>query len=121
MALLASVETPDWSWFETGLAYDNARLSQALIVTGAATGTPAYLDAGLRSLRWLMDIQTAPDGLLPAGGDREFRNCRNSCQSLRPAACRGSRNHLGMHCGLARQQERRMGGRRNARLPLVYR
>ena len=72
MALLAAVETPDWSWFETGLAYDNARLSQALIVTGAATGTPAYLDAGLRSLRWLMNIQTAPTGCFRPVGTESF-------------------------------------------------
>ena len=38
MSLLGSVETADWVWFETGLAYDNARLSQALIITGMATG-----------------------------------------------------------------------------------
>jgi hypothetical protein len=72
MALLASVETPDWSWFETGLAYDNARLSQALIVTGTATGTPAYRDAGLRSLRWLMNIQTAPTGCFRPVGTESF-------------------------------------------------
>jgi hypothetical protein len=29
MSGLASVETPDWTWFEEGLAYDNARLPQA--------------------------------------------------------------------------------------------
>jgi len=29
MSCLASVETPDWVWFEEGLAYDNARLPQA--------------------------------------------------------------------------------------------
>ena len=34
MSGLASVETPDWSWFEEGLAYDNARLPQALMLTG---------------------------------------------------------------------------------------
>jgi glycosyltransferase involved in cell wall biosynthesis len=59
---LASVETPDWVWFEEGLAYDNARLSQALVVTGIATRTPAYLDAGVRSLRWLMTQQTTAAG-----------------------------------------------------------
>ena len=41
MSILAAVETPDWVWFEEGLAYDNARLPQALIVTGMATQTPA--------------------------------------------------------------------------------
>jgi glycosyltransferase involved in cell wall biosynthesis len=62
MSILASVETPEWVWFEEGLAYDNARLSQALITTGMATQTPGYVDAGLRSLRWLMTQQTAPAG-----------------------------------------------------------
>jgi len=62
MSCLARVETPDWVWFEEGLAYDNARLPQALIVTGMATQTPDYLDAGLRSLRWLMTQQTTSVG-----------------------------------------------------------
>jgi glycosyltransferase involved in cell wall biosynthesis len=62
MTILAAVETPGWVWFEDGLAYDNARLPQALIVTGAATQTPRYVDAGLRSLRWLMAQQTASQG-----------------------------------------------------------
>jgi glycosyltransferase involved in cell wall biosynthesis len=62
MSALASVETPDWVWFEEGLAYDNARLPQALIVTGGATQTPDYVDAGLRSLRWLMMQQTTSAG-----------------------------------------------------------
>jgi glycosyltransferase involved in cell wall biosynthesis len=62
MACLTAVETPDWIWFEEGLAYDNARLPQALMLTGMATQTPAYVDAGLRSLRWLMTQQTASAG-----------------------------------------------------------
>ena len=37
MALLAATETKDWLWFEDVLAYDNARLPQALIQTGLAT------------------------------------------------------------------------------------
>src|SRR4030095_5703986 len=62
MSCLASVETPDWVWFEEGVAYDNARLAQALMMTGAATQTPEYVQAGLRSLRWLMTRQTTPAG-----------------------------------------------------------
>ncbi|WP_291863364.1 glycosyltransferase family 4 protein [Bradyrhizobium sp.] len=62
MTILASVETSDWVWFEEGLSYDNARLPQALLATGMATQTPAYVKAGLRSLRWLMVQQTAPAG-----------------------------------------------------------
>jgi glycosyltransferase involved in cell wall biosynthesis len=62
MSILASVETPQWVWFEEGLAYDNARLPQALMMTGMATQTPGYVDAGLRSLRWLMTQQTTSAG-----------------------------------------------------------
>jgi hypothetical protein len=62
MSALASVETADWCWFEEGLAYDNARLPQALMQAGIATQTPDYVDAGLRSLRWLMTQQTTPTG-----------------------------------------------------------
>jgi glycosyltransferase involved in cell wall biosynthesis len=72
LAILAAVETPDWAWFEEGLAYDNARLPQALIVTGCSTGAPQYLSAGLRSLHWLMSLQTTPTGLFRPVGSRSF-------------------------------------------------
>lgn len=72
MSLLAAVETPDWTWFENLLAYDNARLSEALLLTGLATKTPAYVDAGLRSLRWLMTQQTAPTGHFRPVGTESF-------------------------------------------------
>ncbi len=76
MSALASVETPDWVWFEEGLAYDNARLSQALIMTGMATQTPDYVDAGLRSLRWLMTQQTAAAGHFRPVGTAGFGELR---------------------------------------------
>jgi hypothetical protein len=76
MSGLASVETPGWQWFEEGLAYDNARLPQALMVTGMATQTPAYVDAGLRSLRWLMTQQTASTGCFRPVGTAGFGELR---------------------------------------------
>jgi hypothetical protein len=70
MALLASVETSEWVWFEEGLAYDNARLPQALIATGLSINAPLYIAAGLRSLRWLMSLQTSGAGVFrPVGSD----------------------------------------------------
>jgi glycosyltransferase involved in cell wall biosynthesis len=75
---LVAVETPDWQWFEEGLAYDNARLPQALIVTGMAMRTPAYVDAGLRSLRWLMRQQTASTGDFRPVGTAGFGELRQS-------------------------------------------
>jgi glycosyltransferase involved in cell wall biosynthesis len=76
MSCLASVETPDWVWFEEGLAYDNARLPQALMMTGVATQTPEYLQAGLRSLRWLMTRQATPAGHFRPVGTAGFGELR---------------------------------------------
>jgi glycosyltransferase involved in cell wall biosynthesis len=72
MTILSSVETRDWVWFEKGLSYDNARLPQALIVTGASTGVPSYVAAGLRSLRWLMKQQTTGADLFRPVGSQGF-------------------------------------------------
>ncbi len=70
MSILSSVETHDWVWFEESLAYDNARLPQALIATGVAIDAPAYIAAGLKSLRWLMSLQTSSAGVFrPVGSD----------------------------------------------------
>ncbi len=70
MSLMSAVETQKWAWFEEGLAYDNARLPQALILTGVALGADDYVAAGLRSLRWLMALQTAGTGVFrPVGSD----------------------------------------------------
>jgi glycosyltransferase involved in cell wall biosynthesis len=73
---MSMVQTTDWVWFEEGLAYDNARLSQALIVTGMATGSTAWIDAGLRSLRWLMTMQTNAAGLFRPVGTASFSDKR---------------------------------------------
>jgi glycosyltransferase involved in cell wall biosynthesis len=82
MTILASVETSGWVWFEAGLAYDNARMPQALLVTGMATRTPTYIDAGLRSLRWLMTQQTAPAGHFRPIGTAGFGEQRQHPRSF---------------------------------------
>ncbi|HEX3402208.1 MAG TPA: glycosyltransferase family 4 protein [Acetobacteraceae bacterium] len=76
MHILSLVETKDWVWFEEELAYDNARLPQALIVAGIAMRVPAYVEAGLRSLRWLMALQTAPAGFFRPVGSESFGDKR---------------------------------------------
>jgi glycosyltransferase involved in cell wall biosynthesis len=57
-----------WGWFEDALAYDNARLPQALIVGGAALGRPDAIEAGLASLAWFGDECGLNDGLLRLPG-----------------------------------------------------
>lgn len=71
-ALLFATETPDWLWFEGGLAYENARLCEALIRTGGATDQSVLVDAGLRSFGWLMTMQTAPAGHFRPVGSMGF-------------------------------------------------
>jgi glycosyltransferase involved in cell wall biosynthesis len=76
IAAFHMVKTKDWVWFEEVLAYDNARLSQALIQTGMMTNTSAYVNAGLQSLRWLMELQTAPAGHFRPVGNESFGRIR---------------------------------------------
>jgi hypothetical protein len=61
-ALLAEVRRPSWHWFETVLAYDNARLPQAMIEAGCALRDESALALGTSALRWLLGVQRAPAG-----------------------------------------------------------
>jgi len=54
--------TKDWQWFETVATYDNAKLSHALILSGYWTSHGDVLEAGLQSLRWLVESQKADAG-----------------------------------------------------------
>jgi glycosyltransferase involved in cell wall biosynthesis len=77
LALLSEHGADDeWRWFEDVLAYDNARLPQALIQTGLTTATSQYVAAGLRSLRWLMALQTSPSGCFRPVGSMSFGKVR---------------------------------------------
>lgn len=76
LSQLHSNRVGSWYWFENVLAYDNARLPQALIETGLATGTRQLTDAGLETLRWLTERQTAPSGCFRPVGSDSFGNIR---------------------------------------------
>jgi glycosyltransferase involved in cell wall biosynthesis len=80
MAIFSAVETADWTWFEEGLAYDNARLAQALLVTGISAQTPRYIEVGMRSLKWLMALQISPAGAYRPIGTDSFGERRMSPQ-----------------------------------------
>ena len=69
----------DWPWFEESLTYENARICQALILSGQWMPHPEALDVGLKSLRWLASLQTTQarcfrpigsNGFYPRGGTR---------------------------------------------------
>ncbi|NOW46479.1 glycosyltransferase involved in cell wall biosynthesis [Novosphingobium sp. SG751A] len=71
-ARLLACESEDWVWFEDRLTYDNARLCEALILTGKSCGSRELVEDGLRSLRWLLKHQTAPEGHFRPVGSQGF-------------------------------------------------
>ena len=63
---------PGWPWFEDSATYGNARLSQALIVSGARMENEEMLSIGLRSLEWLEQQQRTADGYFAPIGSNGF-------------------------------------------------
>src|SRR6202790_3305102 len=70
-----SIQRPDWEWFEDVAAYGNARLPQALLLVGSASGNERMLSAGLDSLDWLMETQRCPTNghFVPIGSQGFYR------------------------------------------------
>jgi glycosyltransferase involved in cell wall biosynthesis len=71
-ALYETVASPDWLWFEDVVAYDNARIPHALIMTGRWANQPDLREIGLKTLRWLAEHQIAPDGHFRPIGSNGF-------------------------------------------------
>jgi hypothetical protein len=49
--------SPGWRWFETSLSYSNARLSQALLLSGYESKNQRMMEVGCESLKWLVAEQ----------------------------------------------------------------
>ena len=64
--------TEGWPWFEPRATYDNARISQALILSGRFMPHPEALEIGLKSLRWLASIQKTQGGHFHPVGSNGF-------------------------------------------------
>jgi len=69
-ALFTEHARPDWPWCEETLTYDNAKLAHALILSGQWLPAPEMLRQGLRSLEWLLRIQTNEAGALSIIGNK---------------------------------------------------
>jgi glycosyltransferase involved in cell wall biosynthesis len=72
LELFHNVADSDWLWFENVVAYDNARISHALILTGRWTGHGEMLETGLKTLRWLAENQTGELGYFRPVGSNGF-------------------------------------------------
>ncbi|HET9259955.1 MAG TPA: glycosyltransferase [Acidimicrobiia bacterium] len=64
--------TASWPWPEPALTYANARIPQAMILTGHALASDDLTQRGLSLLDWLVDIETGENGFsfTPVGGRR---------------------------------------------------
>jgi glycosyltransferase involved in cell wall biosynthesis len=72
--LFRRTSDPQWPWFEDRVTYSNARLSQALIVSGAWMEHDEMTTAGTRSLEWLAEIQCSETGdFAPIGSNGFYR------------------------------------------------
>jgi len=70
--LFVRTSGPDWPWFENSVTYCNAQLPQALIVSGDRMHCTDMVDAGMRSLEWLVSLQSSPDGHFAPVGSNGF-------------------------------------------------
>ena len=64
--------TPEWPWFEDTVTYANAKLAQALILSGRWIPSNEMIEAGLRALGWLAEIQHDREGRFSAIGNQGF-------------------------------------------------
>lgn len=62
MQQFSDVATEEWPWCEDILTYDNARLPQALLLSGQWLPDREMQEMGLRVLDWLKQIQTDEKG-----------------------------------------------------------
>ena len=72
LELFRNTRTPDWPWFEDRLTYSNARLSQALLVSGARMQREEMTTAATTSLAWLAAIQCSEEGYFSPIGSNGF-------------------------------------------------
>jgi hypothetical protein len=62
----------EWQWFEDTVSYANAKLPQAMILSGRCMNNTALLELGLKTLRWLINIQTSAAGSFRPIGSNGF-------------------------------------------------
>jgi hypothetical protein len=61
--------TKDWPWLEDTLNYANAKLPQALLLSGTRMHRADMVDMGLGCLQWLLAIQTDHHHFVPIGSN----------------------------------------------------
>ena len=68
-SLYRDTATTDWLWCEETATYSNGILPHALILAGEYIDDRDMYDTGIQCLKWLLEIQTAPEGHLSVIGN----------------------------------------------------
>ncbi|MBC8095298.1 MAG: glycosyltransferase [Akkermansiaceae bacterium] len=68
----ADAATDEWHWFEEVVSYANAKLPHAMILNGRCLQNATMLELGLKTLRWLVKIQTSEAGSFRPVGSNGF-------------------------------------------------
>ena len=68
----ADAAIEEWHWFEDTVSYANAKLPHALILSGRSMNDQTMLELGLKTLRWLVKIQTSDTGSFQPIGSNGF-------------------------------------------------
>jgi hypothetical protein len=65
--------TDDWPWLENALNYANGKLPHALLLSGQWIQRGEMIDMGLRSLKWLLTVQTEEGHFVPVGNQGWYK------------------------------------------------
>lgn len=81
----------EWTWCENTATYANAVLPHAMIVAGKWIPDQEMYDTGIKSLEWLLKVQTAPDGHLSIIGNNGWldKNGHRSMFDQQPIEVKG--------------------------------
>jgi glycosyltransferase involved in cell wall biosynthesis len=74
LGLWHACSAPNWPWFESNVTYENARICQALIVTGETLSDERSLGIGFSSLEWLCAQHRMDDGCFQPTGTNGFHH-----------------------------------------------
>ncbi len=72
MQRYADAASDEWQWFEAVVSYANAKLPHAMILNGRCLNSEPMLELGLKTLRWLIKIQTSDAGSFRPVGSNGF-------------------------------------------------
>ena len=112
MELFDRTAQPDWPWFEEVLAYDNAKLAHALILSGRCHRATSRARARPADVALAGGSANLGERPLPAHRQQRILSARRRARDFRPATHRGARHGVRLSRSLPRHRRTRGGTNR---------